>query len=192
MTPSLPPSRDPVPERIGHLVLVGMMGSGKSTVGQALAARLSRPFADSDALIEARTGQTVKRIFAERGEAAFRSEESEVLGEALSSATPTVIAAAGGVVLDPGNRRLLRSMPPSGVVVWLRAEPVVLAQRVASSVAAGGHRPLLEDDPDGALKRLDAVRRPLYEEVADITVDVDHRAVDEVVNIVLRSLEARR
>jgi shikimate kinase len=161
-----------------------MMGSGKSTVGQALAVRLARPFADSDALIEARTGQTVKQIFAERGEAAFRSEESEVLEEALSSPTPAVIAAAGGAVLDPANRRLIRDAGRRGLVVWLRADPALLAKRIVPSVVTGGHRPLLDEDPAGSLLRLDAVRRPLYEQVADIAVDVEGRTVDEIVDIV--------
>jgi shikimate kinase len=174
------------------VVLVGMMGSGKTSVGRALASRLSRPFADSDELIEARTGQTVKQIFAERGEAAFRAEESAVLEEALSSPTPAVIAAAGGAVLDPVNRRLIRAAARSGLVVWLRADPAVLAERVVPSVAAGGHRPLLEDDPAGALARLDAVRRPLYEEVAGTAVDVDIRSVDEVVDVICTRLAAGR
>ncbi|HWW54408.1 MAG TPA: shikimate kinase [Acidimicrobiales bacterium] len=191
MTHSSPPSRESAGERTGHLVLVGMMGSGKSTVGQALAARLHRPFADSDALIEARTGQTVKQIFAERGEPAFRAEESAVLEEALASPSPAVIAAAGGAVLDAANRRLLRAAARSGLVVWLRAAPAVLAQRVVPSLASGGHRPLLEHDPAEALNRLDAIRRPLYEEVADIAIDVDDRSVDEIADIVLARMEER-
>ena len=169
-----------------------MMGSGKTSVGRALASRLSRPFVDSDEQIEARTGQTVKQIFAERGEAAFRAEESAVLEEALSSPTPAVVAAAGGAVLDPVNRRLIRAAGRSGLVVWLRADPAVLAERVVPSVAAGGHRPLLEDDPAGALARLDAVRRPLYEEVADTAIDVDKRSVDDVVDAICTHLAARR
>lgn len=157
-----------------------------------MATRLSRPFADSDALIEARTGQTVKQIFAQRGEAAFRAEESAVLEAALSSSTPTVIAAAGGAVLDPANRRRLRDAARSGLVVWLRADPAVLAQRVVPSVAAGGHRPLLEEDPAGSLERLDAVRRPLYDEVADVVIDVDRCSVNEIVDTIVGQLEARR
>jgi shikimate kinase len=168
----------------GHVVLVGMMGSGKSSVGRALASRLERPFHDSDAEVEARTGQTVASIFAERGEAAFRAEEAAVLAEALAAKPPAVIAAAGGVVLDAANRKLIDS---AELVVWLRADPTVLAGRVAT----GTHRPLLEDDPGGTLAQLDAVRRPLYAEVADVVVDVDRIGVERVVELIAAAVADR-
>ena len=152
----------------GHVVLVGMMATGKSTVGEWLAARLGRPFLDSDRLIEARTGHTVKEIFAGRGEAGFRREESAALAESLAASAPVVIAAAGGAVLDPANRRLIRQAGSAGgLVVWLRAEPDELARRAAS----GSHRPLLDHDPLATLTRLAAVREPLYREVADLEID---------------------
>ena len=169
----------------GHIVLVGMMGSGKSTVGRALAQRLGRPFCDSDELVEAATGQTVREIFEQRGEAAFRREETAALRQALASPTPTVIAAAGGVVLSADNRRVLSE---AGVVVWLRAAPSVLAGRIQPSLAGGGHRPLLEKDPAATLLQLDAERRPLYQEVATITVDVDTMPVPEVVDVIVGAL----
>ena len=83
----------------GHLVLVGMMGTGKTTVGTVLAQRLGRPLIDSDAEVEARTGRTVREIFETDGEAAYRALETEALVDALASPVPAVIAAAGGVVL---------------------------------------------------------------------------------------------
>ncbi|HEX7444153.1 MAG TPA: shikimate kinase, partial [Acidimicrobiales bacterium] len=86
-----------------HLILVGMMGSGKTTVGRELAGRLGWSFLDSDALVEASTGSTVAELFAERGEEAFRAEESRVLADALSSDGRAVVSAAGGAVLAPGN-----------------------------------------------------------------------------------------
>jgi len=149
-----------------HLVLVGMMGSGKTTVGRELARRLGWTFLDSDALVEADTGSTVVELFAERGEAAFRAEEARVLAEALDTPAPAVVSAAGGVVLAADTRALLASR---GIVVWLRADPATLSARVGT----GAGRPLLADDPAGRLVELDAVRRPLYEEVADVVVDVD-------------------
>jgi shikimate kinase len=167
-----------------HLVLVGMMGSGKTTVGRRAAARLGRRLRDSDREIEARTGRTVREIFESDGEAAFRVEEARVLAEALDDPEPAVVAAAGGVVLDPANRRRLRA---AGTVVWLDARPEQLAQRVA----AGGHRPLLGDDPEAALVRLDAERRPLYAEVADHVVPVGDRRLDEVVADVVALVGAR-
>lgn len=142
------------------------MGSGKSTVGRQLASRLGWAFLDSDAMVEASTGSTVAELFESDGEVTFRAEESRVLAEALASGTPAVVSAAGGSVLSKANRGLLATQ---AIVVWLRAEPSTLATRVQP----GGHRPLLGADHAVALAELDAVRRPLYEEVADVVVDVD-------------------
>jgi shikimate kinase len=161
-----------------HLVLVGMMGSGKTTVGRRVAARLGRRLRDSDAEVEARTGRTVREIFESDGEAAFRAEEARALAEALDDPEPAVVAAAGGVVLDPANRERLRA---AGTVVWLDARPEELVRRVSSR----GHRPLLGDDPLAALRRLDGERRPLYAEVADHVVEVGGRPADDVVADVL-------
>src|SRR5206468_4335291 len=99
-------------------------------------------------------------------EAAFRAEERRALAEAVASDGPVVVSVAGGAVLDPENRRLLKE---AGLVVWLWAGVETLAQRVGS----GQGRPLLGDDPAPALRELYAQRRPLYEELADVTVDVD-------------------
>src|SRR5438270_12772397 len=91
-----------------HVVLIGMMGAGKTTVGSRLARAMDRPFVDSDVQVEQRTARTVREIFETDGEAAYRAIESEVLAEALGSEEPAVIAAAGGTILDPTNRRPLR------------------------------------------------------------------------------------
>jgi shikimate kinase len=163
-----------------HLVLVGMMGSGKSTIARIVGDRLGRPVVDSDQLVEERTGRTVREIFATDGEPAFRALETEVLRDALESTTPSVIAAAGGVVLSAENRRLLADSDAR--VVWLCADPATLVERVKG----GGHRPLLDADPAGTLQRMYVEREPLYREVADAIVLVDHRSVGEVVEAVLR------
>ena len=163
-----------------HLVLVGLMGSGKTTVGRVVAQRLRRELFDSDVMIEAREGRTVRAIFAEDGEDAFRAIETDVLVEALAADDKAVIAAAGGVVLRPENRAALRD---SGArVVWLRADPATLVERVKGGV----HRPLLDDDPRGTLERMYAERSDLYREVADAIVMVDNRSVNEIVEAVLR------
>lgn len=167
-----------------HLVLVGMMGSGKTTVGRRVAARLGRRLRDSDAEVEARTGRTVREIFETDGEPAFRAEEARALAEALDDPEPAVVAAAGGVVLDPANRDRLRA---GGTVVWLEASPEDLARRVGSR----NHRPLLGDDPLVALRRLDGERRALYEEVADHVVPVGRRPVEDVVADVLALVGVR-
>ncbi len=165
-----------------HLVLVGMMAAGKTTVGRAVAARLGRPFSDSDELVEARTGRTVREIFARDGEAAFRVLETAALVEALAVEEPQVIAAAGGVVLEAANRSALRR--PGVRVVWLRADPHVLEGRLEAA-GGPGHRPLLDGDPGAALRRLAAEREPLYREVADVVVDVGGLTPGDVVERVL-------
>ncbi len=176
MTPSSPAS-DPAPAG-GHLVLVGMMGAGKTSVGRRVARRLGRELIDSDDQVEARTGRTVREIFESDGEDAFRVLEAEALAAALDRPEPVVVAAAGGVVLNPDNRRRLRQ---AGTVVWLHADPAVLAERVGSS----DHRPLLGDDPAGVLARMEEERAALYREVADHVVDVGTEGVDEVAETVL-------
>jgi shikimate kinase len=156
-----------------------MMGSGKTTVGRLLAARLHWPFFDSDELVEAATARTVREIWLADGEAAYRVLEEKALRDALASPDPAVIAAAGGVVLSAANRALLTESGDR--VVWLRADPAVLADRVRPTAAAG-HRPLLGDDPDAAIRRLDAVREPLYREVAGEVVEVGGRTPDAIVD----------
>ncbi len=163
---------------VDRLILVGMMGAGKTTVGRLLADRLGWRSFDSDVQIMDETGHTVPELFAERGEAAFRAEEERVLTDALSGDEPVVVSAAGGVVLSAANRALLSR---SGTVVWLRADPRVLADRVGD----GTGRPLLDDDPATALVALEEVRRPLYESVATLTVDVDALSPGEVVEQIL-------
>lgn len=161
-----------------------MMGSGKTTVGKVLAARLDRPFFDSDELVEARTGRTVREIFESDGEAAYRPLEADALLDALASTEPAVIAAAGGVVMAEANRVALER---DGVqVVWLRGDPGLLAERAVT----GDHRPLLDGDPEGNLRRLLAPRVVLYTEVADLIVDVDGRSVDDIVALVLEGFPA--
>ena len=158
------------------------MAVGKTSVGRRLAELRGWEFFDSDRQIETLTGRTVAEIWRTDGEPEFRRLEAQVLTDALVSATPRVIAAAGGTVLDDANRRLMEQHRP---VVWLRARPAVLATRLGSAT----HRPLLDEDPAGALERLDAIRRPLYEQVADVVVDVDDLTPDQVVACIEAALE---
>ena len=163
-----------------HIVLVGMMGAGKSSVGRALARRLDRELLDSDQMVEERDGRTVREIWADDGEPAFRELEAEVLADAIASSSPSVVAAAGGVVLSEANRAVLKS--DSAHVVWLLADVDLLLERVRN----GMHRPLLDEDPEGTLRAMYAERSELYQDVADAIVSVDHRSINDVAGAVLR------
>lgn len=150
-----------------HLVLIGLMGAGKSTVGEQCAAALERPFVDTDRLVELHAGATVADIFAAQGEPAFRALERTAVADVCASPDPLVIACGGGVALDPDNRRALRDC---GVVVWLRADPQELGRRVGS----GDGRPLLAGgSPAATLERLAELRAPAYEAAAHVVVDTD-------------------
>jgi len=166
-----------------NIVLVGPMGSGKTAVGRQLARVLGRPFHDSDAEIERRTGVDIPYIFEKEGEAGFREREREAI-EALTALEGIVLATGGGAVLLPANRRRLAER---GVVVYLRTS---VAQQTAR-VRHGRHRPLLATgDAAARLKELMNARASLYEEVADVVVTTDGRRVPSVVEEVLRELAA--
>jgi shikimate kinase len=170
------------PKTSRHVVLVGTMGSGKTTVGTLLAERMDRPFLDSDEMIESATGRTVREIFASDGEAAFRVLETAALADALASPRPAVIAAAGGAILLAENRSMLRD--GRAVVVWLDVEPSLLADRVRG----GSHRPLLDADPDGTLRAMYRDRAPLYREIADTVVDAAAGSPREVADSIEAAL----
>lgn len=159
-----------------------MMGAGKTTVGRALAARLGWVYLDSDEQVHQTTGRSVPEILRTDGETAFRIEESRALATALATDESVVVSVAGGAVLEAENRR---RMADAGVVVWLRAEVATLVRRVGR----GTGRPLLGDDPEAALARLDAERRPLYEGLADHVVDVDHNDLDRTVGEIVACLD---
>ncbi len=153
-----------------------MMGTGKTTVGNEVAARLGWRFADVDELVEEGSGRSVPELFASVGEAGFRALEARWLAESLAESGPAVVAVGGGAVLDPGNRTRICG---AGTVVWLRARPETLQLRVG----AGAGRPLLsagEGEPEEVLGRLAAARSRWYEEVADVVVDVDDLSVEQV------------
>ena len=165
----------------GKVLLIGMMGAGKTTTGRLLAERLGWPYLDSDDEIERQTGRTVPEIWRQDGEPAFRAEESRVLAEACALDGSAVISVAGGAVLDLENRALIRG---SGLTVWLRAEVNTLARRVGS----GAGRPLLEGGPAAALSRLSAQRAPVYAELADLVFDVDRMSPAQVVAAIVDAL----
>ena len=156
-----------------RVVLVGLPGAGKSTVGAELARRLQAPFADTDDLVAQQTGRTVSEIFSHQGEAAFRRLEADMIAEALGS-FDGVLALGGGAVTTEAVRQDLLA---SGVlVVQLSAGLDELLSRLAGNRS----RPLLAGDPGGRLAELAAAREPLYREVASLTVQTGGRSPAEV------------
>ena len=166
----------------GSLILVGMMGAGKTTVGRLLARHLKRSFYDSDEEIERRCGVRIPVIFDIEGEAGFRARETQVIAE-LCALDNAVLATGGGVVLAEGNRRIIAAR---GIVVYLHARPPHLWQRVRHD----RNRPLLANaDPRKRLELLYAERDPLYREVADLVIDTGRQSVQTLVKDLLARLE---
>lgn len=161
-----PAASDSTPvARARHLVLIGPMGAGKSTIGRHLARLLELPFVDLDELIETRTGVSIPLIFEVEGETGFRQRESELLRETLQSPSRLVLATGGGAILDPLNRDWIRRC---GAVLYLRTPVAVQLNRLSRDT----RRPLLRA-PD-RLERLEQMareRNPLYESLADMTLD---------------------
>lgn len=166
-----------------HICLIGLSGSGKSTVAPVLASLLGMGACiDLDQIIEQKLGMEVSSVFAEQGEAVFRQYESEALVEALHG-PPVVIAAGGGIVLDPSNRALLAG---NVTVVWLRGSVAQLAERLQDSE---GSRPLLSGDPEFALQRLAEEREALYAGLADIVIEIDGLGPREVAEATAKALQ---
>lgn len=145
------------------IVLVGLMGAGKTKIGRRLAARLDLPFFDSDTEIEAAAGETIQEIFRNRGEAVFRDGERRVIARLLTQPIH-VLATGGGAFMDPATRAIISRY---AVSVWLRADLEVLLARVSRR----NNRPLLQErDPRAVLAELIERRYPVYAE-ADLTID---------------------
>ncbi len=162
-------------DRLGprSIVLVGMMGVGKSSIGRRLAARLGIPFVDADSEIEKAAGMSIADIFARHGEPSFRSGEARVIARLLDSG-PQVLATGGGAVLNADTRAAIKT---KGISIWLKADFDVLVRRITKR---RNERPLLQTaDPVETLRQLLAEREPIYA-LADLTVqslDVSHDAV---------------
>lgn len=162
--------------------LIGLPGSGKSTVGRQLARRLQLPFYDSDRVIEERIGCSIKDFFAREGEDRFRDVEESVIDD-LTQRSNAVISTGGGAVLRPSNRQHLRSR---GQVVYLKSAPEELARRLKHDT----HRPLLQvQDPLSRLRDLYAVRDPLYRETAHFTIETGRPSVATLIHMIVMQLE---
>jgi shikimate kinase len=170
------------------IILIGLPGSGKSTVGRQLARRLSTHFVDSDQLIEQRLGCSIREYFEREGEGAFRDVEQEILQEILSADTASpgqlqVLSTGGGSVLREANRLLLRG---SGRVVYLRATPEDLYRRLRHD----RNRPLLQGvDPMQRLRDLYIQRDPLYRETSHFQIETGRPSVPALVNMIVMQME---
>jgi len=169
-----------------HLVLIGMMGVGKSSVGRRVALRLGRQFVDTDKLVEEEAGCSVADIFATDGEEAFRALEAAAVRRALESDPYTVIAFGGGAVVDGATSGLARQL---ALVVWLQAPAWELARRVSASMrrSGGTARPLLSQGrpPEVVLEEIASRREDAYKAAAHILVDTAGRSPSQAATAVL-------
>lgn len=167
-----------------NIYLVGLMGSGKTTIGKQLARRLGRKFLDSDHEIEAKTGVGIPTIFEIEGEAGFRRREAQAIAE-LVHEPAVVLATGGGVVLNPENRKALHD---NGWVVYLNVPPVLLWGRTRND----RNRPLLQvEDPLSKLELLYALRDPLYRETAHFVVDGGRMAPSVITQLLVKEFGKR-
>lgn len=162
--------------------LIGLPGSGKSTVGRQLARRLQLPFSDSDHVIEARLGCPIRQYFEREGEDSFRDAEAAVIDD-LTQNTVGILSTGGGAVLRSANRQHLRQR---GHVVYLKSSPDELFRRLRHD----RNRPLLQvADPLQRLRDLHAIRDPLYRETAHFVIETGRPSVATLVNMIVMQLE---
>ena len=167
-----------------HVVLLGLMGAGKTEVGRILAERLGRELVDGDDVLEEENGRTAREIAERDGLAALHRLEAVIVLEALARAEPAVIGPAASVIESPEVRDALRPH----LVVWLTAS----AEHLAADVADGEHRPLVHDgDPLPIMQRQLAVRQPLATELATLVLDVSDIPEDDLAQLVLDAVAAR-
>ncbi len=178
-TPDLPPGLAGIPRTI---VMVGLMGAGKSAIGRRIAQRLGLPFVDADSEIERAAGQTIEEIFAAHGEDYFRDGERRVIARLLADPVH-VLSTGGGAFMDAETRRLIAER---GISVWLRADLEVLLRRTSRR----GNRPLLKNrEPSEVLSKLMELRYPVYAQ-ADITVESTDGPPEATVQRVIDALAA--
>ncbi len=166
------------------MVLIGMMGSGKTTVGRLLAERTGWTYHDNDSLFQAATSETARSILARSGVSELRSAEADALRRGLEMAEPCFIGAAAGTIMDA---ELRAAIAEKAIVVWLAVSPEELARRAVGA----DHRPWLDADAVGWMRETLAFRWPLFESVADLVVDADRDSPEQAVDEILAWLAER-
>lgn len=170
------------------VTLIGYRGTGKTSVAGPLASRLGFESVDADAEIERRAGRTIREIFAAEGEAGFRARERDVMAEYLAQ-DRLVVAAGGGAVLDADTRARIRAAGPA---VWLRATVETIERQVAADATTRDRRPNLTTGGRPEIEELLALREPIYRQCATLTVDIDGRPIDALVEEILTGLAGMR
>jgi shikimate kinase len=165
-----------------HVALIGLMASGKTSVGRIVAERLGRPYLDSDEIVEARTGRSVADLWHEGGEDAYRPHEREAVTRTLEGPGPDVLGVPAGAIDDEVATAALDQ--PGVFTVWLRAEVDTLLERIEP----GDHRPLLDDDPRRTLQQQATERSGRYLALADLVLDVEDRPADDLAAAVIAAL----
>ncbi len=164
-----------------NLILIGFMGSGKTTIGKQLSREMGRPIVDTDSLIEEKQGRAISEIFAAEGEACFRQLETECLRELLSGGNNQIIATGGGLPMREENRSLLKQL---GRVIYLKASVTEVLKRLAGDTT----RPLLAgSDFAEKTKVLLEQREPVYEEAADIVIDTTTKDVNGIIEEIMEA-----
>ena len=168
-----------------HIILIGYRGTGKSRVGKRLAAKLQMPFYDTDEIIEAAAGRSIKEMVAENGWAYFREREREIVRE-LAGMHRSVIATGGGAVMDQENADILKR---HGVLIWLNADVKTIVERIEGDIGSRERRPSFSHD-DIFQETEDVLRKriPVYSGLADFSIDTVGKNVDEIINDICQFL----
>lgn len=168
----------------GNVFIIGPMGAGKTTVGKKLAKKLNKIFIDSDKEIEKRTGASISLIFDVEGESGFREWEKKILAE-LAKENDIVLATGGGAILSESNRKILMK---KGLVIYLEASPELIFKRTAYD----NSRPLLDTkDRAETINELLKTRKPIYENCADFTINVDKKSADRIINEICNWIDTK-
>ena len=166
-----------------HVILIGFMGSGKSTVGFRLSYKLKKCLIDTDKLIEQREGMSISDMFARKGEGYFRQKETECLNSLFHELGSRIVSLGGGTPIREENREIIKKL---GKVIYLQASPDTIYQRVKYDTS----RPLLQcEDPKARIEALLKERNPIYESVADIVIHVDGKEMKEVVQEIVEAVQ---
>lgn len=164
-----------------NIILIGFMGSGKTSVGHRLAQSMTYQFRDTDHMIERNYGNTISRIFAQQGEAYFRNMETDLLKTLVSTLDHTILSTGGGLPLRPENSKILSEI---GYVVYLKASKETIFRRLKGDST----RPLLQgENPEKNIESMLKLRDPIYEKAAHLMMNTDNRTITEIVQAVMEN-----